>query len=81
MKALKSLPFDFVWIDLEHGSLTLETAGKAIDSLTATPILPLIRAKSTQVDELSKIMDLGAAIAGKHSPDILGDHLRDGSTN
>jgi 2-keto-3-deoxy-L-rhamnonate aldolase RhmA len=59
MKALRQAPIHFVWLDLEHGSLTMEGAAKAIDSLTATPLLPIIRAKSVQVDELGKMMDLG----------------------
>lgn len=60
MKALRQAPIHFVWIDLEHGSLTMDGAAKAIDSLTATPLLPIVRAKSVQTDELGKMMDLGA---------------------
>lgn len=62
LRILREVPqLDFVWIDLEHSSLTHDTAYRAIDTLAPLDVLPLVRATTTDLAMLKRTVDLGPA--------------------
>ena len=52
--------FDWVLIDLEHGTITLETAELMIMAAEACGITPIARPQSNSKQDISRIMDRGA---------------------
>ena len=59
--------FDYCIIDLEHGTINLETAENMVRAADAAGIAPIIRVvKSAEL--IGKVLDLGAA--GVHIPSI-----------
>jgi 4-hydroxy-2-oxoheptanedioate aldolase len=54
------LGFDWVLIDLEHGTIGLETAELMIMAAEASGITPIARPKSGHKQDISSIMDRGA---------------------
>lgn len=52
--------FDWVLIDLEHGTITLETAELMIMAAEASGITPIARPRSNRKADISSIMDRGA---------------------
>ena len=60
LRVLRTTPVvDFVWIDMEHGTVDLAAAYKAVDTLAAMPVTPLVRASSTSPETLKRTVDLG----------------------
>lgn len=52
--------FDWVLIDLEHGTITLESAELMIMAAEASGITPIARPRSNQKSDVSAVMDRGA---------------------
>ena len=52
--------FDWVLIDLEHGTIDLETAELMIMAAEASGITPIVRPKTNQKQDISSVMDRGA---------------------
>ena len=59
--------FDYCIIDLEHGSINLETAENMVRAADAAGIAPIVRI-TNHPELISKVLDLGAA--GVHIPSI-----------
>lgn len=53
--------FDFVGIDLQHGMHTAESAVHALQVLNSAGVLTYVRAAADQFDELTRMLDFGAA--------------------
>lgn len=62
------LGFDFVMIDREHGSLSLEGAEELIRAADATGITPIVRVPHAHPKEISCTLDIGAL--GVQVPEI-----------
>ena len=52
--------FDWVLIDLEHGTIGLETAELMIMAAEASGITPIARPRSNRPQDISSVMDRGA---------------------
>jgi 4-hydroxy-2-oxoheptanedioate aldolase len=53
--------FDWVLIDMEHGTISLETAELMIMAAEARGITPIVRPRSNASAEITSVMDRGAA--------------------
>jgi len=56
----KPLGFDWVLIDCEHGSISIESAELMIMAAEAAGLTPIVRPPSNTAREISQMMDLGA---------------------
>lgn len=54
------LGFDWVLIDCEHGTISLESVELMIMAAEASGITPIVRPKSKDPDDILKVMDRGA---------------------
>jgi 4-hydroxy-2-oxoheptanedioate aldolase len=52
--------FDWVLIDQEHGTIDLETAELMIMAAEASGITPIVRPRTNQKEDISRVMDRGA---------------------
>lgn len=52
--------FDFVWIEMEHSPITLETARTMILACQGTPLVPLIRVPVNELWTAKRALDAGA---------------------
>ncbi|MGD2173105.1 MAG: aldolase/citrate lyase family protein [Gammaproteobacteria bacterium] len=52
--------FDWVLIDLEHGTIDLETAELMIMAAEASDVTPIARPRSNRKEDISSVMDRGA---------------------
>jgi 2-keto-3-deoxy-L-rhamnonate aldolase RhmA len=52
--------FDFVFIDMEHGPFSLESATELIRVLRLTGLTPLVRVPDTEYHLIARILDAGA---------------------
>jgi 4-hydroxy-2-oxoheptanedioate aldolase len=52
--------FDWVLIDLEHGTIDLETAELMIMAAEAAGITPIVRPQTNRKQDISRVMDRGA---------------------
>jgi 4-hydroxy-2-oxoheptanedioate aldolase len=52
--------FDWVLIDMEHGSIDLETAELMIMAAEAAGVTPIVRPRSNRKQDISSVMDRGA---------------------
>lgn len=52
--------FDWVLIDMEHGTIDLETAELMIMAAEATGVTPILRPRSNRQQDISSVMDRGA---------------------
>ncbi|HEU5019189.1 MAG TPA: aldolase/citrate lyase family protein [Pseudolabrys sp.] len=55
------LGFDWVLIDCEHGTITLETVELMIMAAEASGITPIVRPRSKDAQDIVQVMDRGAA--------------------
>src|SRR4051812_36420467 len=55
------LGFDWVLIDCEHGTITLESAELMIMASEAAGVTPIVRPRSKDPQHIMEIMDRGAA--------------------
>jgi 4-hydroxy-2-oxoheptanedioate aldolase len=55
------LGFDWVLIDCEHGTLTLETVELMIMAAEASGVTPIVRPRSRDAQDILQVMDRGAA--------------------
>ncbi|MFC1666073.1 2-dehydro-3-deoxyglucarate aldolase, partial [Pseudomonadota bacterium] len=51
------LGFDWVLIDCEHGTITLESVELMIMAAEASDIVPIVRPKTKNADDILKVMD------------------------
>jgi len=51
--------FDWIWIDMEHGPITVETAQLMIDATNGTPTVPLVRIAWNHHWLAKTVLDLG----------------------
>ena len=52
--------FDWVLIDMEHGTLDLETAELMIMAAEASGVTPIVRPRTNRKEDISSVMDRGA---------------------
>ena len=52
--------FDFVYVDMEHGRFSLETAAGLIQTIRLTDIVPLVRVPDNQYHLIARVLDAGA---------------------
>lgn len=52
--------FDFVWIEMEHSPITLETARTMVLACQGTPLIPLIRVPVNEIWTAKRALDTGA---------------------
>ena len=64
----KACDHDFLFIDMQHGGMSIETAIKACHAALPTGITPLVRVSSKQALEASRLLDNGAM--GIVAPDV-----------
>lgn len=57
---MKTCGYDWLFIDLEHGSLSLETAAQISTAALAAGIAPLVRVPAGQFDMATRALDGGA---------------------
>ena len=57
---LKSVGFDFLILDMEHGSYNLETAADILRVARLVDICPLVRVNSPEYDLIAPVLDQGA---------------------
>jgi len=55
-----SLGFDFLWIEMEHSPITLETARNMIHATRGTPATPFIRVPVNELWMAKRALDIGA---------------------
>jgi 2-keto-3-deoxy-L-rhamnonate aldolase RhmA len=55
------LGFDWVLIDCEHGTITLETIELMVMAAEASDVTPIVRPRSKDAQDLLQVMDRGAA--------------------
>lgn len=65
------LGFDWVLIDCEHGTITLETVELMIMAAEANGVAPIVRPRSKAAQDILQVMDRGAA--GVQVPHITSD--------
>jgi 2-keto-3-deoxy-L-rhamnonate aldolase RhmA len=56
-----ALGFDWVLIDCEHGTITLETVELMIMAAEASDVTPIVRPRSNDPQDIVEVMDRGAA--------------------
>ena len=59
-RIMKSCGWDWLFIDLEHGSMTLDTAGQISVAALDAGIAPIIRVPHGQIDMATRALDAGA---------------------
>jgi 4-hydroxy-2-oxoheptanedioate aldolase len=59
-KAMKSAGFDWLFIDLEHGALSIETASQMCLAALDTGISPLVRVPNGEYSLATRLLDNGA---------------------
>jgi len=52
--------FDFLWIEMEHSGITLESARNIILATRGTPIIPLVRVPVNELWTAKRALDIGA---------------------
>lgn len=52
--------FDFVWIEMEHSPITLETARTMVLACQGTPLIPLVRVPVNEIWTAKRALDTGA---------------------
>ena len=52
--------FDFVYVDMEHGRFSLETAAGLIQTIRLTDMVPLVRVPDNQYHLIARVLDAGA---------------------
>jgi 2-dehydro-3-deoxyglucarate aldolase len=52
--------FDWLVVDLEHSTMSLESAGELIRVIDLCGVTPLVRLTSNQPDQIKRVMDAGA---------------------
>jgi 2-keto-3-deoxy-L-rhamnonate aldolase RhmA len=55
------LGFDWVLIDCEHGTITLETVELMVMAAEASDVTPIVRPRSSIAQDIMEVMDRGAA--------------------
>jgi 2-keto-3-deoxy-L-rhamnonate aldolase RhmA len=55
-----SLGFDFIWIEMEHSPITLETAHNLILATRGTSLVPLVRVPVNELWTAKRALDVGA---------------------
>ena len=55
------LGFDWVLIDCEHGTITLETVELMVMAAEASDVTPIVRPRSNNAQDVVEVMDRGAA--------------------
>jgi 2-keto-3-deoxy-L-rhamnonate aldolase RhmA len=55
-----NLGFDFIWIEMEHSAITLETARAMILATRGTPTIPFIRVPVNELWTAKRALDIGA---------------------
>ncbi len=55
-----NLGFDFIWIEMEHSAVTLETARAMILATRGTPTVPFIRVPVNELWTAKRALDIGA---------------------
>lgn len=55
-----NLGFDFIWIEMEHSAITLETARAMILATRGTPAIPFIRVPVNELWTAKRALDVGA---------------------
>ncbi|MGC8795134.1 MAG: HpcH/HpaI aldolase family protein [Bryobacteraceae bacterium] len=55
-----NLGFDFIWIEMEHSAITLETARTMILATRGTPTVPFIRVPVNELWTAKRALDIGA---------------------
>jgi 2-keto-3-deoxy-L-rhamnonate aldolase RhmA len=58
--AFANAGFDFVYVDMEHGRFSLETAAGLIQTIRLTDIVPLVRVPDNQYHLIARVLDAGA---------------------
>ena len=53
--------FDFVILDLEHGPNSVETAQNLVRAAERSRILPIVRTEPHNNEQISRVLDVGAA--------------------
>jgi 4-hydroxy-2-oxoheptanedioate aldolase len=56
----KTAGFDMIYIDLEHSSFSLDTAGQICLAALSAGITPVVRVPSNTPDYISRVLDGGA---------------------
>src|SRR6267142_5514385 len=56
----KTAGFDSIYVDVEHSSLSLETAGQICIAALEIGIAPFVRVPSTRPEHVSRVLDGGA---------------------
>lgn len=70
----RGLGFDEVLIDCEHGTIDLETVELMVMATEASGVVPIVRPKSGDFQDIVQVMDRGAA--GVQVPHVIdGDVL------
>lgn len=52
--------FDWLVVDLEHSTISIETAGELIRTIDLCGVAPLVRLTSNDADQIKRVMDGGA---------------------
>jgi len=52
--------FDFVWIEMEHSPITLETARNMVLATRGTPCVPIVRVPVNELWTAKRVLDAGA---------------------
>lgn len=60
-EVLGQLPYDAVTVDLQHGMLDFGRALSALQAISATPAIPLVRVPGNESAIIQKVLDAGAA--------------------
>ena len=60
MQVLSRAGFDWVWIDMEHGPINLESAHALILATQGTPAIPIVRIPWKEEWMAKRVMDAGA---------------------
>lgn len=55
-----NLGFDFIWIEMEHSAITLETARAMVLATRGTPTVPFIRVPVNELWTAKRALDVGA---------------------
>jgi 2-keto-3-deoxy-L-rhamnonate aldolase RhmA len=58
--AFANAGFDFVYVDMEHGRFSLETAASLIQTIRLTQMVPLVRVPDNQYHLIARVLDAGA---------------------
>jgi 2-keto-3-deoxy-L-rhamnonate aldolase RhmA len=58
--AMANAGFDFLWIEMQHSTLTYEEAAKMIWACRGAPAMPFIRVPDATESEIQKATDIGA---------------------